>query len=69
MIEVSTTFEGHEFVIDRLFRGSVINYRTFFMEEGAAVTLKFGKASVLQVLPYEVLKRINEKHSDLNKTF
>jgi hypothetical protein len=47
MIEVSTTFEGYEFVIDRLFRGSVINYRTFFMEEGAAVTLKFGKASVL----------------------
>lgn len=37
IIEVSTKFEGLDFVIERLFRGSCLNYRTFFMEEGAAV--------------------------------
>lgn len=30
IIEVYTKFEGKEFVLERLFRGSVINYRTFF---------------------------------------
>jgi hypothetical protein len=39
------------------------------MEEGAAVTLKFGKASVLQVLPYETMKNINEKYPELNVIF
>ena len=29
--EVYTEFEGNEFIIDRLYRGSIINYRTFIM--------------------------------------
>ena len=33
IIEVYTVFENKEFVLERLFRGSIINYRTFFMEE------------------------------------
>jgi CRP-like cAMP-binding protein len=32
VIEVYTILEGQEFILERLFRGSVINYRTFFME-------------------------------------
>ena len=47
IIEVSTIFEGQEFVLERLFRGSILNYRTFFMEEGAAIQLKFSKASIM----------------------
>jgi signal-transduction protein with cAMP-binding, CBS, and nucleotidyltransferase domain len=30
IIEISTSFEGQEFVIERLFRGSIVNFRTFF---------------------------------------
>lgn len=33
IIEVYTEFEKKEFVIERLFKGSIINYRTFFMED------------------------------------
>ena len=32
-LEVYTSFEGNRFVIDRLYQGSVINYRSFFMED------------------------------------
>jgi signal-transduction protein with cAMP-binding, CBS, and nucleotidyltransferase domain len=31
VIEVSTSFEHHDFVLDRLYRGSVLNFRTFFV--------------------------------------
>jgi signal-transduction protein with cAMP-binding, CBS, and nucleotidyltransferase domain len=47
IIEISTSFEGQEFVIERLFRGSIVNFRTFFQVEGAVVTLKFSKTSVV----------------------
>ena len=34
VIEIFTKTENnHEFVLEKLFRGSIINYRTFFMEE------------------------------------
>ena len=50
IIEVYTVFEEREFVIERLFKGSIINYRAFFMEEKGAVNLRFGVASVLKAL-------------------
>ena len=34
IIEVYTVFDDKDFVIERLFKGSIINYRTFFVEEG-----------------------------------
>jgi signal-transduction protein with cAMP-binding, CBS, and nucleotidyltransferase domain len=66
---VSTIFEGQEFVLERLFRGSILNYRTFFMEEGAAVQLKFSKASVMQELPYSMMQEISDRFPELNKEF
>jgi len=33
VIEVLTYFEGRRFVIERLFRGSVLNYKNIFLEE------------------------------------
>ena len=68
-MEVSTRFEGLDFVIERLFRGSVLNYRTFFMEEGAAVQLRFGKASVMQELPYTTMQGILKRYPDFNQVF
>jgi signal-transduction protein with cAMP-binding, CBS, and nucleotidyltransferase domain len=69
IIEVSTRFEGLDFVIERLFRGSVLNYRTFFMEEGAAVQLRFGKASIMQELPYTEMQKLLKKYPEFNKVF
>lgn len=32
-MEVFTYFEGHEFLVDRLQRGSILNYRSFFLQD------------------------------------
>ena len=63
IIEVYTVFEEREFVIERLFKGSIINYRTFFMEEKGAVNLRFGVASVLKALSKEKMDAICLKHT------
>ena len=40
MVEVYTEFEGNEFLIDRLYEGSVINYRTFLMDDIMSVNIR-----------------------------
>ena len=35
IVEVYAEFDDHNFVIERLFRGSIINYRTWFMDDHA----------------------------------
>jgi CRP-like cAMP-binding protein len=50
-IEVFTYDEGGEFVIERLFRGSVLNYHTFFQEDhNSEVYLRFARNSILKEL-------------------
>jgi len=58
IIEVTTEFEKKEFIIERLFKGSIINYRTFFMEENGTVNLKFANSSVLKVLSKKKMEQI-----------
>ena len=69
MIEVYTEFEKKEFVIERLFKGSIVNYRTFFMEERGTVSLRFAAPSVLKVLSKEKMASIIEKHPPLGLIF
>jgi len=70
IIEVYTEFEGKEFVIERLFRGSIVNYRTFFMEEGGVCALRFATASVVKALRKATMAAICAKHPKvLGKTF
>jgi CRP-like cAMP-binding protein len=33
IVEFYTKFEGNEFILERLKRGSIINFRTFFMDD------------------------------------
>ena len=69
MIEVYTLFEGKEFVIERLFKGSIVNYRTFFMQESGSVSLRFSAPSVLKVLTKERMNQIAVKHKSLDLIF
>ena len=69
MIEVYTEFEKREFVIERLFKGSIVNYRTFFMEERGTVNLRFAAPSVLKVLSQQKMNSICEKHPQLASIF
>ena len=70
IIEVYTEFEHKEFVLERLFRGSIINYRTFFMEERGVAFLRFATASVLKALNKDKMEEICAKYpKQLGKTF
>lgn len=70
IIEVYTQFENKEFVLERLFRGSIINYRTFFMEERGVCGLRFAAPSILKALHKVRMNQICEKYpKSLGKTF
>jgi CRP-like cAMP-binding protein len=69
VIEIETKCDDIDFTLEKLFRGSVINYRTFFMEEDGQVYYKFGKNSILFTLAYEKMEELCKKHEDLNKKF
>ena len=45
--EVYADFDGHHFVIERLHRGSIINYRNWFNEDDAMVYIRFQTKSVV----------------------
>lgn len=54
VIEIFTRTENnHEFVLEKLFRGSIINYRTFFMEDDGKVFYRFGRNSICFVMTYD----------------
>ena len=50
VLEVVTHFEQNEFQVERLFRGSVINQRAFFMQDIMYVSVKVQKeAKILEL--------------------
>jgi len=57
-------------VLERLFRGSIINYRTFFMEEHGICGLRFAAPSILKALHKDRMNQICNKYpKTLGKTF
>lgn len=46
-LEVYTMSDGNEFILDRLYRGSCLNHRTFFMEDLMYVYVRCAKNSIL----------------------
>lgn len=69
VIEIYTTTEGHEFVLEKLFRGSIINYRTFYMPDDGKVYYRFGRNSICSTLHFDVFEEIYPKHPELKKKF
>jgi hypothetical protein len=41
IVEIYAEFEGHPFVIENLHRGSIINYRNWFIDEHNMVSARF----------------------------
>lgn len=54
-IEIYTMCEGHFFLLERLFRGSCINFRTFFMEYEGVVHIRCASNSIMLELDYDVM--------------
>lgn len=55
--------------MERLFRGAVINYRTFFMEEHGQVYIRFSTQSIMQELTYGKMEVIAQKFPQMNIAF
>jgi len=61
IIDVFTFFEGKEFIIERLMRGSLMNHRSFFLEEHAVVFARAAKTSiVLEISIDDINKYLND---------
>ena len=65
VIEIFTQLDeelgGGEFILEKLFRGSVINYRTFFLEESGKVFYRFGRKSILYKMPFSKFDELLSK--------
>jgi len=70
VIEIYTTTEGgHEFIIEKLFRGSVINWRTFYMPDDGKVFYRFGRNSICSTLFFDVFEEVYQRHPGLKRKF
>jgi len=67
MLEIIATIDGQELLIDRLFRGSVINSRSFLLADTIDVSLRCSTPVTLFYLGIDQLQRIRMKSSTLNK--
>ncbi len=67
IVDVIINISGREIVIERLFRGSVINYKNVFMQTSSSVVLRFAAESVIKTLSLNNLNEIRYTNKDLNK--
>ena len=57
-LEVFTQFEEDEFVLERLYAGSSLNHRCFFMQDLMYVNIRCVKQAKLLELPYKTMKEV-----------
>lgn len=68
MVEVYTTMDnGVEFVIERLYRGSVINHRSFISEDKIDVNARCQMPVTLFYILWDKMKKITEECPILQK--
>ena len=58
---------GKEIVIERLFRGSVINYKNLYLQTRSQVLLRFAAESVVKTLSLESLQQVRNNNKALNR--
>jgi CRP-like cAMP-binding protein len=68
MVEIYTTMDnGVEFVIERLYRGSVINHRSFIIEDKIDVSARCQMPVTLFYIQWDKMKDIKKSCNVLNK--
>ena len=63
VVEVYTMFDQNEFVLERLFRGSVLNQRAFFMQDSMYVDVRSATSVKTLELSYAKMKEIQDNYS------
>lgn len=66
-LELYTEFEGNEFVIERLYKGTIINQRSFLMEDIIYVNIRAIQNSRLLQLNSEMIEEMRSNFSDFDK--
>lgn len=66
ILEVYITLEGHEFILEKLHRGSVINFRAFFMQDTMYVNIRCQKYTKLLVLDQAKMNEIQNKYEGIS---
>ena len=58
---------GKPIVLERLFRGSVINFKTIFRDAQSQVTMTFAVESVIKKLSIGAIKYLRDKNSKIDR--
>ena len=69
VLDVYTVFEKSDFIIDKLYSGSIINHRSFFNQEPGTVYIKVSEDSLIHYLPFEKMEILCRKHKSLDDKF
>lgn len=67
VVEVYTLFEGNIFVLDRLYRGSVMNYRTFFIDDLNYIYAQCKTSALILHINSATISFIQTTHLDFDK--
>lgn len=70
VVELYTAFEDQtEFVLERLYGGSVLNYRTFFMEDLQAIYGRCATQTSLLEITITRFNQVMQPHDELKRRF
>ena len=69
VLEFVTYFDGNEFVLERVYGGSIINYRNFFMDDEAQVYCRVLRTSFVCEIHVSEVNVIKDLHPDFEKKF
>ena len=67
IVEIYINMNGQEVVLERLFRGSVINYKNIFSKSTAKMNLRFAAESVVKSLSLSNIKKIRKHDNQIHK--
>lgn len=64
VVEVNTEFEQNEFALERLYPGSVINQRAFFMQDNMYVNIKVSREAKILELSQDKFQEIRDRYDN-----
>ena len=68
-LELFTYFDGNEFVIERLYSGSILNFRNIFMDQEAQIYCRVVRTAFILQLTNDDMTQLKELFPDLEKKY
>jgi CRP-like cAMP-binding protein len=66
IIEITALIENHELVIERLYRGSIINHRAFLLADISDINGRCAETMTIFYLTFDQIKSIRMRNANLN---